>query len=413
MKKSVLFIIFTIAVSLCVCSCVNENKFNESTPPSVSEVSPNSQPEESPISQPEESNFYSFEELIGFSNEIVMGVFRQEFNWPEYDLYIFDVTESLLGENKVGESIALYGNSPVYHTKNGSADYVVNQNEYTVGEEYILVTQKYKTANGQYEYYLVGEIFIPVKDIGSSTVYGELLEKHCTGYSVFSPNPSEYISDLAKNNDTSALGDTEVMHKITDTCLYVSKIKVESVKEYNAANNLYQCSVITDFKMKTENKNINLVSQNKDLSAGDTLIVAMEEYMNSGNAWYKNYSAFSFWETEKEKEISEYIGDFTQPEKEKIYKVEANEHVSEPDEKILLDIWQGDWEEGFPKMSVKYRFMYKGVTIAFSESDGNGFFMYGETDSDGNQYINGHNIALDKEKTEKIMEIILSITEKE
>ena len=405
MKKSVLFIIFTIAVSLCVCSCVNENNFNESTLPSVSEVSPNS--------QTEESNFYSFEELIGLSNNIVVGLFECKFEFPDYDCYIFTVTDSILGENEKGESITLYSNSPVYHTKNGKADYAVNQNEYMVSEEYILVTQKYKTANGQYEYYLVGEIFIPVKDIGSSTVYGELLEKHCTGYSVFLPNPSEYISDLAKNNDTAALGDTEVMKEIIDNCLYVSKIKIESVEEYNAANNLYTCSVITDFKMKTEKQNINLVSQNKNLAAGDTYIVAMNEYMNSGNAWYKNYSAFSFWEIEKEKEISEYISDFTQPEKEKIYLVEAKEYISEEDAKILLDIWQGDWEEEYPKMSEKYRFIYKGVTIAFSESDGNGFFMYCETDSDGNQYINGHNIALDKEKTEKIMEIILSNTEKE
>ncbi|NLI62232.1 MAG: hypothetical protein GX362_02345 [Methanosarcinaceae archaeon] len=235
-----------------------------------------------------QKTFLTFPEAINLSDCIVVAEYlsyntSNEY-YTEYKFKIKDVLRGEVSENEIylfevkGKNIVDNINY-VYETGN-------NQHDYKVGNDYVLILEKTDSLfYDKTRYRSVTDIFIPLNDIGKSTMYGkQISEIAVKGKKEF----KDYINTF-KNTSTKDTKDTKKpytesndLKEIINESDLVLKVKITGLMVEGTLHNgnTYYCNVINvlkedDFKNLKENDNIRVTLMKGSVNVGEEYIVIL------------------------------------------------------------------------------------------------------------------------------------------
>ena len=208
--------------------------------------------------------FLTFDEAIAISNCAASAEFVSYIEYDDYVEYEFKVKDVLYGD--IPENpIHLFSMKGESNVDKVNYNYDLGENIYTKGDEYILIMQRDDYIFYDYPHcMLITDIYIPLKDITKSTMYGQPI-KNFTGI-----NSVDEIKKIIK--DLSKLENDKVKHLKSEGIKYsksdkmdeivaesdlILELKIESlaIEGIYSNGNTYTCDVLKVLKGDKVNKN--------------------------------------------------------------------------------------------------------------------------------------------------------------
>jgi len=242
------------------------------------------------------SEYKTFEELLSCATDFVDGICVGVEEKVPYDIYQFEVQDWIFGE-KSNEKLHLYVSHVNYSVEGRNIKYSADDIQYTVGERYYLVLQCIKDACLDHDKYVNvgGNIYLPAKDIGHASMYGQKLETHSSGMQSTVVAESEiknYILEKMEGNHAMpvySLIENSDINTIVAESDFVFLITAEAEMSPTATidRDLFRCKVVSVIKGNTqEGVSVLVPFPENRIQSGESYIVALFADQDSNEIFY-------------------------------------------------------------------------------------------------------------------------------
>lgn len=226
-KHKKYIVIFMIIFAILFCIQLNDRKKENK---SLEEFSETEKHVDSSYSAVSSVRCLDFDECISVATNIVSAKYIDAKQRGMYSDLTFEITEQLKGnieeENIEEENIVVTVMNQYVEVMDTSIKYEQDYSKYSPGEEYVLILERHVSVYYDTDKYLViGDIFIPKKNISNSTIYGE-------------ENISNWVSevDIEINNYEAITSRIEKSVDMSPECGYygtdyIHSDNIEDIKE--------------------------------------------------------------------------------------------------------------------------------------------------------------------------------------
>ena len=230
----------------------------------------------------EEREFLTFDEAIERSTDVVVAEFVKERTQSGCKEQEFRIKKMLKGAT-TASTIYVY-TTPAYVTlENTDITYTSGKNVYEAKSEYLLVLERHVSVYTDHDRYLLfGDIYMPMKQLEESKMYGQPLSDNATLSAITSSTDTlKYIETLAADSADSVpfYGSDYVRSddfgEIAEGATHILRVKVNSLlsKGADGDRETYRCSVKECLKGSVADNNIFVVFFPEQAVEGEEYIV--------------------------------------------------------------------------------------------------------------------------------------------
>ena len=270
MKKKLCLCLATVIFLLWGCAPITNDEFSSQQEP-VEE-----------ILYEEEREFLTFDEAVERSTDVVIATFIEERSYNGYKEQEFRIKKVLKGAT-TASTIYVY-TTPAYVTlENTDITYTSGKNVYEAKAKYLLVLERHVSVYNEHDRYLpLGDIYMPIKQLEESKMYGQPLTDNSTLSAITSSTDTlKYIETLAADSAGSVpfygkeYAESDDLDEIADCATHILHVKVNSLLAKGASGDreTYRCYVKESLKGSVAENNIFVVFFPGQVEEGKEYIV--------------------------------------------------------------------------------------------------------------------------------------------
>jgi len=313
MKKKKKYLVTIILVSLLLCACQNSEQVN---------LSETSLPMQITVFPSASYDYLTFDEaIVKYATDIVVAQYVSSRPFGETLIeFEFIVSDRILGDAK--DRIFVYFNTFISSevvSMNNETRHIPKELRLKEGVNYLVPLMRiiHPHANTHDDgYVFIRNIVVNLDQINESTMYGEPLSQHTTGFVINNRTSKdafiEYVESLTVENETipGMIKSTD-LEVIVNASPYILLIEIaeplrlshEQVFHDWWSDDLYYVDIIYSFKGNTHSDHDIVVSFAPDtVFTGDRVIVAVDR-ISKGSSWFRFTSTNSLISEQLSEEI--------------------------------------------------------------------------------------------------------------